>query len=65
MKANVWEIVRKEDGSLDIFHREILLHGSVPDKWLEDQLVDHGLCGQEYQDIRRQLDQFGRAQIVL
>ena len=42
-----------------------LLHGSIPDKWLESQLGRYGFCGQEYKDIRRQLDQFGRANIVV
>src|SRR6266699_3423822 len=65
MKGNVWEIVRKEDGTFEMFHKGGLLHGSIPDRWLEDQLVRYGFCGEEYRDIRRQLDQFGRAKIVL
>ncbi|PYU52314.1 MAG: hypothetical protein DMG48_07935 [Acidobacteria bacterium] len=65
MKGNVWEIVRKEDGTFEMFHKGELLHGSIPDRWLEDQLVRYGFCGEEYRDIRRQLDQFGKAKIVL
>jgi hypothetical protein len=65
MKGNVWEIVRKEDGTFDMFREGELLHGSIPDKWLADQLGNYGFCGQEYKDIRLQLDQFGRARIVL
>ncbi len=56
MKGNVWEIVRKEDGTFEMFHKGGLLHGSIPDRWLEDQLVRYGFCGEEYRDIRRQLD---------
>ncbi len=65
MKGNVWEIIRKQDGSFDIFHKGELLHGSIPDQWLENQLGNYGFCGQEYKDIRYELDQFGRARVVL
>jgi hypothetical protein len=65
MKGNVWEIVRKQDGSFDIFHKGELLHDSIPDQWLENQLGRYGFCGQEYKDIRFQLDLFGKARIDL
>ncbi len=65
MKDNVWEIVRTEDGTFEMFHKGELLHSSIPDRWLERQLARYGFCGEEYRDIRRQLDQFGRAKIVL
>jgi len=65
MKSEFWEIVRKEDGTFDMFHLGKLLHGAIPDEWLADQLGHYGFCGQEYTDIRRQLDQFGRAKIVV
>ena len=55
MKGNVWEIVRKEDGTFEMFHKGGLLHGSIPDRWLEGQLVRYGFCGEEYREIRRQL----------
>ena len=65
MKGNIWEIVRKEDGTFEMFHNGELLHEAIPDKWLEDQVGRYGFCGEEYRDIRRQLDQFGKAKIVL
>ena len=65
MKPDVWEIVRKKDGTFDIFHQGKLLHNSIPDKWLEAQLGRYGFCGPEYQHIRRQLDQGGKAEMVL
>jgi hypothetical protein len=65
MKGNIWEIIRKQDSSFDIFHNGELLHGSIPDRWLESQLGRYGFCGQEYKDIRHELDQFGRARIEL
>jgi len=54
MKRNVWEIVKKEDGTFDMFHKGRLLHNSIPDKWLKAQLGRYGFWGQEYKDIRRQ-----------
>jgi len=65
MKENVWEIVRKEDGTFEMFHKGELLHTSIPDRWLEAQLGRYGFCGEEYRDIRRQLDEFGKAKVVL
>ncbi len=65
MKSDVWEIAKKEDGSFNIFRSGELLHGSVPEEWLADQLGQYGFCGQEHADIRSQLDQVGRAKIVL
>lgn len=61
----VWEIIKKEDGTFDLFRTGELLHGSIPEKWLADQLEQYGFCGQEYAEIRLQLDQAGFAKIVL
>jgi hypothetical protein len=65
MKRDVWEIAKKEDGTFNIFRSGELLHGSVPEEWLADQLGQYGFCGQEYTDIRSQLDQVGGAKITL
>jgi hypothetical protein len=48
-----------------MFHKGKLLHSSIPDKWPEAQVGRYGFCGPEYHDIRRQLDQGGKAKIVL
>jgi hypothetical protein len=61
---NVWEILRREDGTFDMFHNSELSCSSVPDQWLEDQLGQYGICGEEYKDIRCQLDESGKAKIV-
>jgi len=65
MKNNVWEVVRRQDGTFEMLHKGKLLHDSIPDEWLEAQLGRYGFCGQEYKDIRRQLDLSGKAKIVL
>jgi 5-bromo-4-chloroindolyl phosphate hydrolysis protein len=60
-----WEIIRNEDGTFDIHQKGELLRSSIPARWLEDELAKHGLCGQEYRNIRQQLDETGRAEIAL
>ena len=65
MKPNLWEIVRREDGTFDIIHKGELSRRAITDRWLEDELCQYGFCGEEYKDIRRKLDQSGRATIAL
>ena len=65
MKNNIWEIVKKDDGNFEIFRNGKLLNLSIADKWLKAQLGRYGFCGQEYQEIRQQLDELGKAKIVL
>jgi len=64
-KPNVWEVVRRKEGTFDILHKGKLLRAEISDKWLEDELGRIGFCGQEYRDIRRQLEESDKAQIVL
>jgi len=65
MKPDIWEVAKQADGSFEILHQGELLLGSIPEKWLEAELGRCGFCGQEYDDIRRQLDQCGKARITL
>jgi hypothetical protein len=60
---NVYKIIRRTDASFDIFHNEELRDTSIPGEWLEDQLVKYGICGQEYRDARRELDEFGKVRL--
>jgi hypothetical protein len=60
---NVYEVIKRTDGSFDIFHNEELRDSSIPDEWLEDQLVKYGICGEEYRDARRELDEFGKVRL--
>jgi hypothetical protein len=61
---NVYEIVRRPDGSFDIFHNGELADRSIPDEWLQGQLVRYGICGEEYRDARRELDESGNVKLV-
>jgi hypothetical protein len=60
---NVYEIVRRQDRSFDIFHNSELEHTSIPDEWLEDELAKHAICGSEYREVRRQLNESGKAKL--
>jgi len=60
----VYEILKRPDGSFDIFHNGELTGRSIPDKVLEDQLGECGICGQEYRDVRCKLDEVGEARLV-
>jgi hypothetical protein len=62
---NVWEIIKEQNGTFEFFRNGQLLHRAIPDQWLEDQLGQYGFCGEEYREIRRKLDESGRARIVL
>jgi len=61
---NVWEIVKRQDGSFDLFHNSELSHSSTPERWLEDQLAEHGICGDEYREVLRQIGELGRAKLI-
>jgi hypothetical protein len=61
---NVYEIIRRQDLSFDIFHNDELADSSVPDGWLEDQMARYGICGKEYHDMRRDLDELGKVRLV-
>lgn len=63
LKTNVWEVVAREDGTFDIFRTGQLLHSGIPDQWLEAEIGRYGFCGDEYREIRRQLDTCGKATI--
>jgi hypothetical protein len=60
---SVYEIIRRIDGSFDIFHNGELRDRSIPDEWLPDQLGKYGICGQEYRDARCKLDEFGKVKL--
>jgi len=64
-KPNIWEVVRRKEGTFDILHKGKLLRAEISDKWLEDELGRYGFCGQEYRNIRRQLDEYGKARVEL
>jgi hypothetical protein len=61
--SNVYEVVRRQDRSFDLFHNGELEQNSIPDRWLEDELSRRGICGVEYRGVRHQLDECGKAKL--
>ena len=42
-----------------------VLKASIPGSWLEAKLQNTGYSGKEYEEIWRQLDNYGKAEVVL
>jgi len=64
-KNTVLEVVKKNDGTFDLFLNSELDHKNIPEAWLPQQLcVRFGFCGEEYDSILREVNQNGRATIV-
>ena len=61
---NVYEIVRQQDGSFDVFHNGDLTDRSIPEQWLESRLLRYGICREEYRDARSKIDVCGRVRLV-
>ncbi|HMF91803.1 MAG TPA: hypothetical protein VKL40_14250 [Candidatus Angelobacter sp.] len=58
MKQNEWEFLRRENGTYAVIHNGKLLADSIPEEWREREFcLRFGFCGEEYQEIRRQLEQ--------
>jgi hypothetical protein len=66
MKHDIWEFLRRADGTYSITHNGKLLFDSIPEKWLATQICEeYGFCGQEYQFICAALDRSGRFTVDL
>jgi hypothetical protein len=60
----VLEVVKKEDGTFDLFLNRELYRGGVPEDGLSRELcVRFGFCGQEYDQILLELNQTGSKQL--
>jgi hypothetical protein len=53
---------RRDDGDYDIFKDAVLHHQSVPDSWLERQLVPHGIIEDTYREVRQKLAETWQSQ---
>jgi hypothetical protein len=66
MERNIWEFLRKLDGTFAVPHNGKLLSDSIPEKWFESQICgQYGFCRKEYHDIRGQLDRSGKCAVDL
>lgn len=58
-------VVKRNDGTFDLFLNRELDHKNIQEAWLPEHLcVRFGFCGEEYDSILREVNQNGRATIV-
>jgi len=61
----ILEVVKRENGTFDLFLNQTLDRSGIPEKWLPEELcVRFGFCGEEYHSILRKLNQDGRATLL-
>ena len=66
MKSNIWEFLRRPDGTYAVSHNGKLLSDSISENGFQSQIcVQYGFCGREYDEIRGQLDRFGKCKVEL
>ena len=60
----VLEVVRRDDGTFDLFMNGELDRGRIPEDGLDEQLcVRFGFCGEEYDSIPLELLENGRKKL--
>jgi hypothetical protein len=66
MGRNVWKFLKLEDGSYAVYHRGNRLAEGIRAEWREEEFcIRFGFCGEECQEIIRQLDESGECTLVL
>ena len=62
----VLEVTKNPDETYDIVFNGERVGQAIERRWLNDELCGkHGFCGEELNEIVRQLDETGEAQLVL
>jgi len=62
----VLEVVKRDDGTYDLFLNRRLDRGQIPEAGLPEQLcVRFGFCGHEYDSILRELNQTGTKKLFV
>jgi len=60
----ILELVKRDDGTFDLFLNRKLDRNRIPETWLPDELcVRFGFCCDEYDSILREVNQSGRATV--
>jgi hypothetical protein len=56
------EVVRRDDGTFDLFLNHALDRSRIPGEWLSREVCSRwGFCGAEYESIVREIEKHGRA----
>ena len=59
-------VLSNVDGTYEITLNGVLVRSHVPEEWLDDELCPKwGFCGEELASIKRQLEEHGRAQMIV
>ena len=63
-QATVVEVLKRPDGTFDLYINRTLDREAIHSDGLPDELcVRFGYCGQEYDDLLKQLHQSGRVEL--
>lgn len=66
MKPNIWEFLRKADGTYAASHNGTPLSDSIPEEWFEAEICErYGFCGRECHEICDQLKHCGKCTVDL
>jgi hypothetical protein len=66
MKSNMWEFLRKPDGTYAVSHNGKILSDCIAEQNLNDELcIRYGFCGHEYDAICSQLNRSGKCTVDL
>lgn len=64
-KDRTLEVVKRDDGTFDLFLNQTLDRSGISEQWLPEELcVRFGFCGEEYRSILRELNQNGRTTLL-
>lgn len=62
----VLELNKNDDGTYQIVFNEEVVGSRIPEEWLDGELcAKRGFCGEELVSIKRQLQEIGRAVVIL
>jgi hypothetical protein len=62
----VLEVVKKDDGTFDLFlNRHVYCSGITEDTLPRELCMRFGYCGEEYEEILRELNQTGKKKLFL
>lgn len=64
IRNKVLEVVKRDDGTFDLFLNRDLDRSCIPEQWLPEELcVRFGFCGDEYNSILQEVHQNGRSTV--
>jgi hypothetical protein len=62
----VLKVASNSDGTYEISLNGVVVGSHIPERWLDEELcAKRGFCGEELASVKRQLEECGRADMVL